>query len=54
MSSVDVPVSFFAAESQEDRVVAIQDLNVHIPEENRSELDPSRSFFAVFDGRELC
>lgn len=44
---------FFTAESQEDRVVAIQDLNVHIPEENRSELDPSRSFFAVFDGREF-
>lgn len=42
----------FVAETQEDRIVAVPDLNVHVPEASRSELDSPRSFFCVFDGRE--
>lgn len=53
-NTIPHPVTSPHAESQEDRLVSIPDLNAIIPEANRSELDPRRSFFGVFDGRECC
>lgn len=46
--------SLSPAATQEDRIVVVPDLNVHVPAGRRSALDAptKRSFFAVFDGRE--
>lgn len=41
------------AERQEDEVVAVPDLNVHVPESAELDRGIARSYFAVFDGREL-
>lgn len=48
-------VSRFLADDtgkQEDRVVTVPDLNVHIPETTQLDRGVARSYFAVFDGRE--
>lgn len=43
-----------SADSQEDRIVVVPDLNIHVPAGRKSGVDPptKKSFFAVFDGRE--
>ena len=41
-----------ASERQEDEVVAVPDLNKHVPEAVELDRAIRRSYFAVFDGRE--